>query len=169
MFDTMTVTKVAASLCGALLIFLLGKWVAMEVYHMGSHGGQQAYIIDTGASEEDVAEVDEVPFAEVFAAADAGDGSKVFRKCSGCHKLEVGAVAQGPHLVGVVGRQIAAVDGFGYSGALTGLDAAWTPEELSAFLKSPDAYASGTKMKFKGLSKVEDRANLIAYLATVTP
>ena len=35
MLDTMTLTKVVGSLCGALLVFLLGNWVAEEVYHMG--------------------------------------------------------------------------------------------------------------------------------------
>ncbi|MGB7243882.1 MAG: cytochrome c family protein, partial [Sulfitobacter sp.] len=33
MFDTMTTTKVAGGLCGALLVFLLGKWAAEEIYH----------------------------------------------------------------------------------------------------------------------------------------
>ena len=51
MFDTMTLTKIAGSLCGALLILLLGKWAAEGLYHMGSHGGEQSYVVDTGAED----------------------------------------------------------------------------------------------------------------------
>ena len=163
MFDTMTFTKIAASLCGALLILLLGKWAAEELYHAGGHG-EQSYVIDTGA-EEDTEEVAEVPFADVLALADVADGAKVFRKCSACHKAEDGANGTGPHLYGVVGRDIASVDGFGsYSGTLTGLDGDWTPENLNAFLENPKSWAQGTTMAFNGLPKVEDRASVIAYL-----
>ena len=31
MFDTMTLTKATAGLCGAFLVFLLGKWAAEEL------------------------------------------------------------------------------------------------------------------------------------------
>ena len=161
----MTYTKIAGGLCGALLVFLLGKWAAEEIYHTGGgHGGEQAYVIDTGA--EDVAEesAPEVSFAEVLLAADADKGAGVFRKCSACHKLEAGANGTGPYLYGIVGRDIAAADGFGYSATLTGIDGDWTPENLNAFLEDPKGWAPGTTMAFAGLPKIQDRANLIAYL-----
>ena len=167
MFDTMKFTMITASICGALLVFLLLKWAGEELFHVGGHyGEQQAYVIDT--DEEDVAEaVEEVPFATLMASADLGSGEKVFRKCSACHKLEDGANATGPHLYGVVGRAKASVDGFGYSGALAGLDGEWSIDNLSAFLEKPSAYVAGTSMNFAGLSKPQDRADLIAYLESV--
>ncbi|WP_415401483.1 c-type cytochrome [Tateyamaria sp. SN3-11] len=164
MFDTMTFTKIASSLCGALLILLLGKWAAEELYHSGGHGGEQAYVIDTGVDDTEEV-VEEVPFAEVLASADVGEGAKVFRKCSACHKVEDGANGTGPHLYGVVGRDIASVDGYGsYSGTLTDLEGDWSPENLNAFLENPKSWAQGTSMAFNGLPKVEDRADVIAYL-----
>ncbi|MGJ8545873.1 MAG: c-type cytochrome [Sulfitobacter sp.] len=162
MFDTMTVTKAAAGLFAAWLILLLGKWAGEEMYHADAHG-EQSYVIevaDAGADEGG----EEVPFAEIMAAADVEKGAKVFKKCTSCHKAEDGANATGPFLYGVVGRDIAGVSGFAYSGALTALEGAWTPEELNAFLTKPSAYASGTTMSFAGLRKVEERADLIAYL-----
>ncbi|MEP4248306.1 c-type cytochrome [Tateyamaria sp.] len=165
MFDTMTLTKIVGSLCAALLILLLGKWAAETLYHPGGHGGgEQAYVIDTG--EEEVAEeVDEVPFETVLASADIGEGAKVFRKCSSCHKASEGDNAVGPYLYGVVGRAADSADGFGsYSGALSQVVEAWTPESLNAFLENPKGYAPGTSMSFNGLPKIEDRANVIAYL-----
>ena len=35
---------------------------------------------------------------------------------------------------------------------------------MDAWLTSPKAFANGTKMSFAGLSKAEDRANVILYL-----
>lgn len=163
MFDTMTFTKIAGSLCGALLILLLGKWAAEELYHVEGHG-DQAYVIDTGA-EETTEEVAEVAFSDVLATADVAAGAKVFRKCSACHKIEDGANGTGPHLYGVVGRDIGSVDGYGsYSGTLAELEGDWTPDNLNAFLENPKGWAPGTSMGFNGLPKITDRANLVAYL-----
>jgi cytochrome c len=88
----------------------------------------------------------------------------VFGKCKACHKID-GTNGVGPHLDGVVGRDIASVEGFAYSDALSGLEGTWTPETMEAFLANPKGYAPGTKMTFAGLPKVADRANVIAYLA----
>ncbi len=163
MFDTLTMTKAIGALCTMLLILLLGRWAADGLYHVA--GEEQAYLIDTGEADATEEVVEEVSFETVFASADAGSGERLWRQCQACHRLD-GTDGTGPHLDGVVGREIAAVDGFGYSDALSGLDGAWTPEEISAFIENPRAYAPGTSMSYSGLADIEDRANLIAYLAT---
>jgi cytochrome c len=169
MLDTMTFTKTLGAFCGALLIFLLAKWGAEELYHMGGgHGeGQQAYVIDTGA--EEVAEVaEEVNLEDLLAQADLGRGARQFNKCAACHKLEAGANGTGPYLYGVVGRAVDAAEGFGaYSGALEQVADVWTPENLFGFLENPRGYAPGTTMGFAGLKDPQDRADLIAYLDSI--
>ena len=164
--DTMTTTKVAASLCGALLVFLLGKWAAEGLYHAEGHGAQ-AYVIDTGG-DADASDAPEVSFDELYASADVEKGARVFRKCSACHKVEAGANGTGPYLYGVVNRPIGAADGFGYSSAMAGFGGEWTPEVLDGFLTKPSSYMSGTSMSFAGLNKAEDRVNVIAYLDSLT-
>ncbi len=167
MLDTMTFTKILGGFCGALLIFLLGKWVAEEMYATGGgHGDDHgpAYVIDTGDSDTETAEVEEGPsFVELYASADIAAGEKVFGKCKACHAVD-GSDKTGPHLDGVVGRDVDAVAGFGYSGALSAVVANWTPEELNAFIENPKGYAPGTSMGFAGLKKIQDRVNVIAYL-----
>lgn len=169
MFDTMTMTKAIGGFCGTFLVFLLGGWAAEIIYHSdGGHGDhhEQAYVIPVesdGAAEE----VEEGPsFEEVFAMADASAGEGAFRPCSSCHALD-GTDGVGPHLNGVVDRAVGSVDGFGYSGALVAVAETWSPENLNAFLENPKGYAPGTAMAYNGMRKIEDRANLIAYLESV--
>jgi cytochrome c len=171
MFDTMTMTKVLGAVCGSLLVFMLGGWAGSALYATGGHGDghTQAYVIDTGASDagtETAAE--EAPdFEAIFAAADAGAGESVFAKCRACHKLD-GSDGVGPHLNGIVDKAKAASEGYAYSEVLKGMAGdAWTRENLYAFLQNPRGYAPGTKMAFAGLPRSDERANLIAYLATV--
>lgn len=171
MFDTMTITKGLGAVCGSLLVFLLGNWAAEGLYSMsGGHGEEeaQAYSVAVESAEGGGEAAAEGPgFEEVYAAADAAKGEKVFSKCKACHKVD-GSDGTGPHLNGVVDRPIASSAGFGYSDALKALAAkAWAPAELNLWLENPKAYAAGNKMSFAGLPKVEDRANLIAYLATL--
>ena len=172
MFDTMTITKAGGALCGAFLIFLLGKWAAESLYHTGAegHGGEevaQAYTIDTGAGGGEAAAAEEGPdFATIFASADAAKGEKVFGKCKACHKVD-GSNGTGPHLDGVVGRAVGTVAGFGYSDAMAGHGGNWEPAALDEFLANPKGDVPGTKMSFAGLPKAQDRANLIAYLQTL--
>jgi len=173
MFDTMTGTKIIGGLCGTLLVFLLGNWAADVLYDTsaGGHGGEEharGYVIDTGADEGAAAEPEpEMSFEEVFASADAGRGERVFNKCRACHKVD-GTNGTGPHLDGVVGREVGSVGDFSYSGALKENFDVWTPENLQAFLEDPRNTASGTKMSFAGLDDIEDRANVIAYLQSVS-
>lgn len=171
MFDTMTITKVVGAVCGALLVFLFANWAATALYTTGGGHGEtaaQAYSVETAAPATAApAAADTKPFADLLAAADTAAGEKTFGKCKACHKVD-GNNSTGPHLNGVVNRPKASVDGFKYSDALKAMAGdTWTPENMFAFLASPKAYAKGTKMTFAGLPKPEDRANVIAYLATL--
>ncbi|MBI1219801.1 MAG: c-type cytochrome [Rhodobacteraceae bacterium] len=168
MFDTMTFTKIVGGFCGALLVFLLGNWAAGALYTSQDAGGKQAYSIATAdaTAAPAASAAPAADFTTVYASADATKGASVFNKCKACHKVD-GQNATGPHLNGVVGRVVASVDGFAYSDALKGLGGDWTPDRLDQWLTSPKAYAPGTKMGFAGLDKVEDRANVIAYLASL--
>ncbi len=171
MFDTMTMTKILGATCGSLLVFLLGSWAAELIYHGGGgHGDgehQQAYVIEVEEEAVEEVEVAVVDINEMMASADVGKGEKVFSKCKACHKLEDGANGTGPHLYSVVDRPIGIVDGFAYSEVLATKGGEWDAEALSGFLEDPRGWAPGTKMGFAGLKKPADRANIIAYLATI--
>lgn len=174
MFDTMTMTKVVGGLCGSLLVYMLVGFVGEKVYHpahaAGDHGEeQQAYIIETGASEAPAEAADAGPPADLdalIAAADPAAGEKVFAKCKACHKMD-GSDGTGPHLDGVVNRNKgSATNHPGYSEAILAVtDQVWSSANLYLFLESPKGYMPGTKMAFAGLPKSDDRVAVIAYLA----
>jgi cytochrome c len=171
MLDTMTITKAFASVCGAMLVLLLGGWAAEGLYNIENHGEDHvpgyAILIEEEGEAAVEEEVVEVAFADVYAAADAGAGERLWRQCSACHALN-GNDGVGPHLNGVVNRPKGAADGFNYSDTLASMGGEWTPENLSNFIANPREYAPGTAMAYNGMRDVEDRANLIAYLATTT-
>jgi len=106
------------------------------------------------------------PLANLLAAGSAAAGEGVFAKCTSCHSIAQGGPnGIGPNLYGVMGQPVGQhAPGFAYSSALSGHGGQWTFENMDAWLKSPRAFASGTKMSFAGLSSAEDRANVILYL-----
>ena len=79
----------------------------------------------------------------------------------------MGANGTGPYLYGVVGRPQDAVADYAYSAAFSELEGTWTPEELNHFLANPSEWVPGTKMTYRGLADVQDRADIIAYLDSV--
>jgi cytochrome c len=95
-------------------------------------------------------------------------GEELFRPCAACHMIGEGAIHRiGPHLNGVLGRDIGAADGYDYSEALVevGQDVGdWSEAALDTFLANPRAFAPGTTMAFRGIPSAEDREDLIAYL-----
>ena len=108
-----------------------------------------------------------VPSTAHAADCDLKKGEKVFKRCKACHKLEDGKNGVGPHLAGIVGRDIASVDGFKYSDAMTAYgeaNGAWTAELLDTFLTKPKKEVKGTKMAFGGLKKEQQRNDLFCYL-----
>ena len=73
MFDTMILTKIAAALCSALLVLVLGGWIADKIYSPAHHGEYHgvAWIETDSGDEEEVAEADDGPMLEeLLASAD---------------------------------------------------------------------------------------------------
>lgn len=174
MLDSFEFNKIAGAVLFTLLLILgLGvvSDIVFETHHPEKPGFEIAVSEDThggGATEAPAAEA--VPLGQLLASADAERGLAVAKKCAACHTFEDGGANKvGPNLHGVAGRDIGSHAGFAYSSALEGLEGNWTWEALNSFISSPKGFAPGTKMAFAGIKKDSDRADLLAYLKSISP
>ncbi|MER8580216.1 cytochrome c family protein [Mesorhizobium sp. M1423] len=113
------------------------------------------------------------PIAELLATANAEAGAAIFKKCQACHSGEKGGPNKvGPDLWDIIDRPVAEHEGFAYSAGMKefskGGAEKWTYDNLNHFITSPKKFVKGTAMGFAGLPKDEDRANVIAYLRTLS-
>ena len=109
------------------------------------------------------------PIEPVLAKADPKHGEQVAKVCLQCHTFEKGGANKiGPNLYGVMEENIAAVPGYQFSQALAAHKGEkWDPDKLNVWLYKPQQFAKGTKMTFPGLPKVQDRADVVAYLESL--
>lgn len=111
------------------------------------------------------------PIGPLLANANVETGQGVAQRlCAACHSFnEGGRNGVGPNLYGIIGAKHAHIDGFNYSGALKGKEGPWTYDEMNAWLHKPAQYAPGTRMAFAGISNDQQRADVIAYLRSISP
>jgi cytochrome c len=111
------------------------------------------------------------PIAGLLANANVENGETVAkRQCASCHTFNQGGRnGVGPNLYGIVGAPHGHAEGFNYSASIKGKEGPWTYEDLNAWLAKPSTYAPGTRMAYAGLSNTQQRADLIAYLRSISP
>lgn len=169
--DSFEWNKIIGAVLGTA-IFIFVVRLGAETLYEPEMPAKPGYVVEgvaeasAGAAAAPVAEV--MPdWGTVLPAADVAGGKTISVRCEQCHDLSKGGPNKiGPELYSVVDRPRASHEGFAYSSAMKGKGGNWTYDELFKFLKSPGSYIPGTKMSFAGISKEQDRINLIAYLRT---
>jgi cytochrome c len=175
--QNLEMNKIAAAI---LLAGVIGMSISIitESLHggheSGEHEAKRGYTIEgaeTAAAETGAAvatgPVDILPYLQTV---DLKAGEALVKRCTSCHSFEKGGANKvGPNQWGIVGSQHAHKDDYTYSDALKAMhDKKWGFQEMSDFLENPKKYVAGTKMAYAGLKKPEERANLIAYLNTLS-
>jgi cytochrome c len=109
------------------------------------------------------------PLPVRLASSDPAKGQNSAKKCVACHVFDKGGPNKiGPGLYGVIGHDKAAHAGFNYSAAMKSKGGKWTYEDLDHFLENPKAFVPGTIMAFAGVPNPQERANILAYLKTLS-
>lgn len=102
------------------------------------------------------------------AAGNVEAGKDVFAtECAECHSVREGKNKKGPSMFAVVGRKAASIADATYSDSLKASGITWTPDRLDAYITAPKKLVPGGKMKYDGLASATERADLLAYLATL--
>lgn len=176
--DSFELNKIIGAVLGTLLFVMGVGFLAEAVYHPIEDRGPglslpEAVVADAhgGGTAEPAAP--EVPLGVLLASADAAAGQASVKKCASCHNFGEGESNKtGPLLYGVVGRPIGSHEGFAYSAGMEEHKAkgdVWSYENLNAFITSPKTFTPGTKMSFAGVKDPAERANILAYLQTLSP
>ena len=166
--NTFEINKIVASLLIALMLF--------KVSDLISEGLIAPKMLETNAFQIEGIEVKVAdgdgpvtpaiePIEPLLASASIDNGKKVFKKCSVCHSIDKGGANKvGPNLYNIVDNGVAKVPGFAYSSAMATHGGNWDYKTLNEYLYKPREAVKGTKMAFAGLKKVQDRADVIAYM-----
>lgn len=162
----------------ATLVFVMGiGLIADSIYKPIENRGDThelpAQVVAEAPAEAATDEAAGPTINELMQTASADAGAALIRRCQACHDYsETNANKTGPGIYDLLGKRIAPHADFAYSADLKTMGdegKLWDYANLDAFLEAPKTFAPGTKMSFAGLKKPEDRANLIAFMRTLSP
>jgi cytochrome c len=167
--------KIYGAIFGTALLVLGLKTVGAEIFHTEApkEPGMKIEVAEaTPAAGGDTggAAAPALSLGALLAKADVAKGQAASKACGACHAFEKGGANKiGPHMWDVVDRPIGSVEGFAYSEGFKAMAGKpWGYDELNAWLKAPKEFIKGTKMSYAGIKKDQERADVIAYLASLS-
>jgi cytochrome c len=169
--ETTNSNKLALAVLGTLLLTMaLGIFTnAIFAPHKAVKAGYDLPAAVEAAAPAPANAAPEEPLPALLAKADPAKGANDTKPCQACHSFEKGAAAKvGPPLYGVVGRPVASIPGFSYSDTLKAMGGDWSYDKIFEFIKNPKVMEPGTKMTFIGEPDAHKRADILAYLQTLS-
>ena len=171
--------KVLCAILSAILVLLLSSFISELLYHpkktgnkisflIEEEGGEDKVISDTQTVEDSI--ISSKDIEELLTKANLVAGEKFATKnCSACHSFELPIKNKvGPSLAKIMNREVGSLESYKYSKALKENSLNWSYENLYLFLEKPKEWAPGTKMSYRGISKQENLANVLKYLAHIS-
>ena len=169
--DSDYVNKILMAVLSTCLALVAVNIAAGAIFspHPPAKPGYEIAVQEHGAGEQKAgAQEAPKPIEVRLADSSAERGQSSAKVCLACHSFEKGGPnKQGPNLWGVVGRPRASEPGFNYSAAMKAKGGDWTFDELDKFLANPRGYIQGTAMGYAGITRDNQRADVINYLHTL--
>ena len=169
--NSFELNKVIGAILGTCLITLALNIGAGAIFapEKPAKAGFEIAVKEHGEGETGgAAKEPEHPIEVLLAKASVEKGQATAKQCQACHTFEKGGPNRlGPNLWGIVDRPRASEAGFNYSAPMKAKGGKWTFDELNKYLANPRAVVPGTAMSFAGLSRDQQRADVIDYLRSL--
>jgi cytochrome c len=169
--NSFELNKILGAILGTCLITLALNITAGAIFapEKPAKPGYEIAVKEHAGGEAGAPAAADQPIETMMATASVEKGQATAKQCQACHTFEKGGPNRvGPNLWGIVGRPRASEPGFNYSAAMKAKGGTWTFGELYAFLANPRGYIPGTAMTFAGLSRGQQRADVIDFLHTLS-
>jgi cytochrome c len=168
--NSFELNKILGAILGTCLIMLALNIGAGAIFapEKPAKPGFNIAVKEAGEEKAGAAKEPEQPIEVLLAKASIEKGQTAAKQCQACHTFEKGGPNRvGPNLWNIVNRARASEAGFNYSAAMKSKSGNWSFDELNKFLANPRGYVPGTAMTFAGMSRAEQRADIIDYLHTL--
>jgi cytochrome c len=170
--DSFELNKILGAILGTCLILLVTSFTADAIFAPkmpAKPGFEIAVKEEASAGKEAAAAAPAEPIEKLLQTASVEKGQAAAKKCQACHTFAKGDKnGVGPNLYGIVGDHKGEGRGFNFSAAMKSKGGTWTYDDLNAFITNPKGFVPGTAMGFAGIQKDSERADVIAYLRTLS-